>query len=160
MRPAVVYVNLDPAGERSLAELEEAVTTLQMMGWEVIVSDLDRLPPRRREIELLVTGEEVDELQRTAEAICADALSRFEMTEKPRATAVCFISHGTVEDALGILLAFGLETGPNAVRLEGEDIAEVTLNRDGLDHATPAKLQTALEAALNREVRFINAPAT
>jgi hypothetical protein len=160
VRPAVVYVNLDPAGELTLPELEHAVTDLRAMGCEIIVGDLERLPVTRREVELLISGEDVEDLRRIAEATCAEALSRSKLTAKPKATAICFISRGTVEDALGILSAFGVQTGSDAVRLEGEDIAEVAIDRERLDYATPAKLQTALEAALNREVRFVSVPAS
>jgi len=160
VRPAVVYVNLDPAGALSLAELEQVVADLEVRGCNLIVSDLELLPVSRREIELLITGEDIDGLRRAAEATCAESLARSELTGTPRATAVCFISRGTIEDALGILTAFGVETGSDTVRLEGEDIAEVAIDRERLDRATPAKLQTALEAALNREVRFVSVPVS
>ena len=154
MRRAVIHVNVDPAGVLGVAQLESAVSALRDAGHEVIAADLDKLPPRRREIELLHPGEDADELRRLAVAACQEALAGLEPRVEPRAVAVTFMSSGSYEDALGIVRAFGLEPQLEELRLVNEDVAVLVLAHGTLRRAVSAKLQTALEAALNREVEL------
>jgi hypothetical protein len=151
VRRAVIHVNLDPAGELDVDELERAVSVLRDAGSEVIAGDFDKLPPRKREIELLHDGNDVDELRRIAESACATAVGR---KVAPRVVAVSFMSTGTEEDALGIVRAFGLEPHLEELRLVDEDVAVVVLEGTALQRGVSAKLQTALECALNREVEL------
>jgi hypothetical protein len=67
---------------------------------------------------------------------------------------VSFISTGTVEDAVGVLGTFGIDVAPESIRFEGEDSAEIDLPPGALAHTARGKLQTALECALNREIRL------
>jgi hypothetical protein len=151
-----VHVNLDPAGQESVATLERAVEALRDR-FEVLASDLDKYPPTRREIELIRGGDEAGDLAQAAEAACAAALSQAGATASPRAVAVSFLSSGSEEDARGVVRAFGLADGLRAIVFEDENVAVFVLEREVLQRTTPAKLQTALEAALNREVRFVEA---
>ena len=59
---------------------------------------------------------------------------------------------GTLEDAVGIVRAFGLEPELEEIELVDEDTAVVVLADGTLQRAVSVKLQTALECALNREV--------
>lgn len=148
MRRAVIHVNLDPGGVLEVAQLERAVEALRDAGYEVFGGELGRLPPGRREIELLLDGDDVDELRRRGEQACAEALEQ----AQPRVVAVSFMSSGTYEDALGIVCAFGLEPQLEEIELVDEDTAVVVLADGALRRAVSTKLQTALECALNREV--------
>lgn len=152
MRRAVVHVNLDPAGALNLAEVERGVAALRHAGFEVVATDLDKLPPTVREVEVLHYGDDAESLRQLVERACAEAVS-----VTPRAFAVSFISAGTREDALGIIRGFGLEPQLRELRFEGDELAVLVLDGAALRRPRAAKLQTALEAALNREVRFIEA---
>lgn len=152
-----MHVNLDPTGHESVAALLRAVEVLHDDGFEVLAADLDKYPSTRREIELIRGGDEPGEEARAAEAACAAALSQAGSTARPRAVAVSFLSSGTEEDARGVIRAFGLAEGLRAITFEDENVAVFVLEREVLRRTAPAKLQTALEAALNREVRFVEA---
>jgi hypothetical protein len=152
VRRAVVHLNLDPDGVLRVADLERALTALRADGFEVIAGDLDKLPPTRREIELLHDGDDVGELMLIAESACAAALAPSATAVPPRALAVSFISHGSYEDAIGIIRAFGLEPEVEELRFDDEDVAVLIVPPAALQRDLFGKLQTALEAALNREV--------
>jgi hypothetical protein len=143
VRRAVLHVNLDPGGTLGVEQLERAVEALRDAGHEVLAGDLDRLPPGRREVELLLDGDDPDELRQRAEAALAPGA---------QVVAVSFMSSGTYEDALGIVRAFGLEPELEEIELVDEDTAVVVLADGTLRRAVSVKLQTALECALNREV--------
>jgi hypothetical protein len=155
VRRAVVYVNLDPAGYLSLPELDHVLAALRLAGCQVIATDQERLPPDQREIEMLIDGDEPDRLRESAEAACVAALAGCAVSATPRATAVCFTSSGSAEDAVGIVRAFGLESHLRDLRFDDDDTAILVVDRGALDGGNRGKLHTALEAALNREVDLI-----
>ncbi|HWF50965.1 MAG TPA: hypothetical protein VG294_10030 [Solirubrobacteraceae bacterium] len=157
MRRAVVHVNLDPRGQLALGQVNRAVEALRASGHDVIAGDLDKLPATRREIELLQPGDDPDDLRPAAEQACATVLASIAAAATPRAIAVSFISSGSEEDARGVVRAFGLGEQLHEVRLQDDDVAVLVLEPEALGRTMPAKLQTVLEAALNREVRFAEA---
>ncbi len=67
-----------------------------------------------------------------------------------------FISHGTDDDAYGVLAGFGLtgviERTPGA---DGWDIITVTLRSADLQRVPESRIHTALEASTNCEVRIV-----
>ena len=77
MRTAVVRVGVDRAGELAPAQLSDGMARLRELagaaGIEVVENDLATLPPQRREVELLIGGDEPAELQRLAVGLCAKA---------------------------------------------------------------------------------------
>jgi hypothetical protein len=152
LRRAVVHLNVDPSGALSTAQLRAAVAALRDDGHEVRAGDLERLPRRGREIELLGTGDDAGELRRWAEDVGLRALAALDLPALPRAVAVSFMSTGTHEDAVGIVRAFGMEDDVDEIRLVDEDRAVLVLAPDALQRPACGKLQTVLEAALNREV--------
>jgi hypothetical protein len=109
------------------------------------------LPSRAREIELLVEGDDPAGLRAWAEARCAEALG----APGPRAGAATFLSRGTDEDALGVVHAFGIRAGLEHFWEDDEEIAVFTSTRADAAHVAESRLRTALEAALNCEVRII-----
>ncbi|MFD4459037.1 hypothetical protein [Nocardia sp. NPDC058480] len=70
--------------------------------------------------------------------------------------AVTFVSRGTDDDVHGVLAGFGL-TGDVGRALDdaGFDIVTVTLREDDLVRIPESRVLTALEAALNAEVRLL-----
>jgi hypothetical protein len=150
-----VHVNIDPAGALTLAQIGRAVDALRKDGHEVIDTDLESYPAAEREIEVMLDGDSVFELREAAEKACIAALAEFEPPAQPYAVAVTFISSGSHEDALGIVRAFGLEDSIEEVEFVDEHMAVVVLGGNGIRRATLGKLQTVLEAALNREIQVV-----
>lgn len=153
-----MHVNVDPSGALGLSQLEQAIAALRHAGFEVMATDLEKLPAAARELEVIHPGDDPDVLRELVETACARALAPYAPALPPRAFAVSFISSGSREDALGIVHAFGLGAELRELTLEGDDRAVLVFERAAPEHAIAAKLQTVLEAALNREVRFV-APA-
>ena len=152
MRTAVVRVGVDPAGELAPAQLTDGMARLRdsaaAADVEVVENDLVGLPPQRREVEVLIVGDDAAELQRIAVSLCANA---FGTTPVPG--VVTFISRGTDDDAHGVLAGFGL-TG-EIERIPGDDgwdVVHVTLRKSDLERVPESRVHTALEASLNCEI--------
>jgi AcrR family transcriptional regulator len=154
VRRAVVQVNIDPAGTLTVGQLERARAALQGAGFDVIATDLERFPPTERQIELLQEGDDPDELRHLAEAACASAVAAFAPRQPPRATSVSFMSSGSYEDALAIVRAFGLDGEIEELTFVDDDVAVLVLAREAPRRGALAKVQTALECALNREIQL------
>lgn len=155
MRTAVVRIGVDPAGELTATQLTDGISVLRELasvaGADVVENNLAGLPAARREVEVLMTGDDADELTRIAMDMCARAFGTV-----PVPGVLTFISRGTDDDALGVLAGFGI-TGDIA-RTAGEDgwdIVEVTLNRSDLERIPESRIHTALEASLNSDVRIV-----
>ncbi|MGU3501106.1 hypothetical protein [Mycobacterium sp. C31M] len=155
MRTAVVRVDIDPSGLLTPTELADGMTALQGLaaaaGAEVVDADLTAVPVNRREVEVLLAGEDADTLQDTVVALCTSA---FRHPVEPG--VLTFVSRGTDDDAHGVLAGFGL-TGtvhryPSGA---GWDVVEVTLTRADLQRVPESRIHTALEASLNSEVRIL-----
>lgn len=154
MRTAVVRVGVDKAGELTPAQLSDGMARLRDLtaaaGIEVVDNNLPALPPQRREVEILIAGEDPAELQRRAVDMCAKA---FGTTPVPG--VLTYISRGTDADASGVLAGFGL-TG-EIERVAGEDgwdVVHVTLRQADLERVPESRIHTALEASLNCEVHI------
>src|SRR5512132_2588989 len=67
VRTAVVRVGVDTAGELAPAQLDEGMTRLRELagaaGAELVDNNLAAMPAKRREVELLIAGDDTDELQ-------------------------------------------------------------------------------------------------
>lgn len=154
MRTAVVRVGVDRAGELAPAQLTDGMARLRELagaaGIEVVENNLATLPPQRREVELLIAGEEPAELERVAVGLCAKA---FGTTPVPG--VLTFISRGTDDDAYGVLAGFGLSGDIERVPTgDGWDVVHVTLRKADLDRVPESRVHTALEASLNCEVHI------
>jgi hypothetical protein len=150
MRTAVIRVNLNPAGDLASERLAAAVEQLRGSGLEVIAPDFERVPAHAREIELLLPGEDTAALSSWAQDRCAAALG----APGPVAGAATFLSRGTDEDALGVVSAFGLTAAVERAWAGGQEIVTVTIPRADARRVPESRLHTALEAALNAEVRI------
>jgi hypothetical protein len=154
MRTAVVRVGVDRAGELAPAQLRDGMARLRELaepaGFEVVDNDLANLPPHRREVELLMVGDDPAELKRRAVEVCANA---FGTTPVPG--VLTYISRGTDDDAHGVLAGLGL-TG-DIERVAGDDgwdVVHVTLRKADLERVPESRVHTALEASLNCEVKI------
>lgn len=155
MRTAVVRIGVDPAGELTPDRLRDGMARLRATageaGAEVIDNDLAMMPPARREAEILMTGDDPAALQATARQWCAAAFA-----VEPVLGVLTFVSHGTDDDARGVLAGFGLGgVLERAADPRGWDILTVTLRRDDLTRIPESRIHTALEASTNCEVRIV-----
>ena len=153
MRTAAIRVNLDPADDLPAERLDGAVAALRAGGLEVIAPDFGRVPAHAREIELLIDGDDADALRAWAESRCADALGP--QLPRPVAGATTFLSRGTDDDALGVVRAFGVSAELDRFWEDDEEIAVFTLSSADAARVPESRLHTALEAALNCEVRIV-----
>ena len=154
MRTAVVRINVDSFGVLTAAQLSEGMTALRErareLGAQVVDNDLGAMPVSRREVELLIAGDDVDAVKEAGIDLCAKSFGT-----SPRAGVVTFISRGTDDDARGVLSAFGL-TGEivRSPGADGFDVVYVTVRESDLDRVPESRIHTALEASLNCEVHI------
>jgi len=154
MRTAVVRVDVDPSRVLTAAQLGQGMTALlelaRELGADVVGNDLAAMPTGRREVELLIAGDDTDTVKRTGVSLCTKAFGT-----TPTAGVVTFVSRGTDDDAHGVLSAFGL--AGEIVRTPGDDgydIVYVTLREADLQRIPESRIHTALEASLNCEVHI------
>ena len=154
MRTAVVRVRVDPAGRLTGAQLTAGMAGLRDLaaaaGVDVLENNLAAMPAGRREVEMLMAGNEPDALKAKAVALCAKAFGT-----EPETGVLTYLSRGTDDDAHGVLAGFGL-TG-DIERVPGDDgldVIHVTLRKADLDRIPESRVHTALEASLNCEVHI------
>src|SRR5258708_24857599 len=106
MRTAVIRINVDPGGTLSDTDVESGVAQVlagvSELGMRLVHPDLGSLPSSRRELQFLAAGEDPAAVARSARDLCRRAFG----TEPAEGTTT-YLSRGTDEDALGVLLAFG-----------------------------------------------------
>jgi hypothetical protein len=154
MRTAVVRVSVDPSGLLTAAQLDQGMTTLLGLadeaGAEVVPTALAAMSAARREVQLLIAGNDADTVKETALDLCAKAFGT-----TPVAGVVTYVSRGTDDDVHGLLSGFGL-TGEirRCTGDDGLDVVYVTLRHADLDRIPESRIHTALEASLNCEVQI------
>ncbi|KWX68679.1 hypothetical protein [Mycobacterium sp. NAZ190054] len=155
MRTAVVRIGVDLSGELTADQLTAGTAELARLatdaGAELIDNNLAGLPPKRREVEILMRGTDAAALQAHAAAMCAKAFPT-----EPVIGVLTFVSHGTDDDARGVLAGFGL-SGVVERRAgdDGWDIITVTLRKADLVRIPESRVHTALEASTNCEVHIV-----
>jgi hypothetical protein len=93
------------------------------------------------------------ELARHAQRLCVEVFGVSAQLGVPT-----FVSRGTDEDAYGVLDALGIDGDVTRVRgADGYDTVTVRISRANLARIPESRIHTALEAALNCEVRIIPA---
>ncbi len=142
-------VVIDADGELGPDAYEAGLVALREASVEVVASPPAHLPERAREVELILDEAQLAERDDYV-ALCSKA---FGLPAAPG--VVTFISRGTDEDARGVLAGFGLDA-PVERFLEGDDeVVRVVLDREQSRRVPEGRLHTALEAALNAEVRIV-----
>jgi hypothetical protein len=153
MRTAVVRVLVDPEGRLTPARLADGMTALRGLvdaDIEVLDGDIAAMPAGRREVQMLMAGDDAEHLKSAAVALCAKAFGT-----DPAPGVLTYISRGSDDDAHGVLAGFGL-TGQitRAHGDDGFDIVTVTLRKSDLERVPESRIHTALEASLNCEVHI------
>lgn len=151
MRTAVVRIGVDPAGGLTAEQLRSGKAELIKLAAETDARVIDNGLEYSREAEILMDGTDTAVLQQRALAMCAVAFGT-----DPVVGVLTFVSHGTDDDAHGVLAGFGL-TGQVRRHPSGQgwDVVEVTLSRADLRRVPESRIHTALEASLNSEVRIV-----
>ena len=155
MRTAVIRVIVDREGTLTGAEYEAGVGELRTMGFEVVHTPVAHLPERNREVELIVedSGPEPHGAEfRGAEYV--EVCSRIFGTKAVKGV-VTYISRGTDDDARGILSGFGLSGDVTRAVTDDEELVTVTVSVTDQRRVPESRLHTALESALNCEVRIV-----
>lgn len=158
MRTAVVRVDVDPTRQLTPARLDEGTAALlelaSAIGAQVIDTRLATLPPSRRQVEILIAGDDPDEVKRMALELCVNAFGV--LGAAPAVGVLTYTSRGTDDDAHGVLAGMGL-SGEVDRRpgIQGWDVVAVTLLAADLERVPESRVQTALEASLNCEVRIV-----
>lgn len=150
----MVRVQVDPVGRLTPNQLADGMTVLRALvdaaGITVLENNVAAMPAHRREVELLIDGDDADELKRFALDLCNKAFGT-----GPVPGVLTYISRGTNDDVHGVLAGFGL--AGEITRSPGDDgldIVYVTLRKADLDRIPESRIQTALEASLNCEVHI------
>jgi hypothetical protein len=154
VRTAVVRIRVDPAGRLTPAQLTDGMVSLRDLaapaGIDVLENNLAAMPTGRREVEMLMVGNEPEDLKAKAVALSAKAFGT-----EPEPGVLTYLSRGTDDDAHGVLAGFGL-TG-DIERVPGDDgldVIHVTLRKTDLERVPESRIHTALEASLNCEVHI------
>jgi hypothetical protein len=142
---------VDGPGALSALQFSAGVAALERRGYTVVSSPPQHLPERKREIELIV-DDEGGELRADNHAVaCAEAFGT-----EVQLGVVTYISRGTDDDASGVLRRFGLRGYVEREVIDGDDeVVTVTIAPEDGVRVPESRLRTALEAALNCEVRLV-----
>lgn len=141
---------IDPEGRLASDVYEAGLASLRADGTAVIAGPAGLPPGRRKEIELIVDDGGGALLPEPRLDACRAAFGT-----EPVLGVVTYVSRGTDDDARGVLRRFGL-AGDVVRSVEGdEDIVTVTVWAPDGRGVPEGRLHTALEAALNCEVRVL-----
>ncbi|MGY1742239.1 MULTISPECIES: hypothetical protein [unclassified Blastococcus] len=149
MRTAVMRVVIDADGVLGPDAYEAGLVALRRESLEVVASPPAHLPERHREIELILDESQLADRDEYV-GLCARA---FGLPAAPG--VVTFISRGTDDDARGVLAGFGVEAPVERWVEDGDEVVRVVLDREQARRVPEGRLHTALEAALNCEVRIV-----
>jgi hypothetical protein len=159
MRTAVIRVDVDPTALLAPVQLREGMARLVGLvahhEAEVVDVDLAAMPASRRQVEVLIAGNDPDELKQQAVALCVKAFGEF--GTEPAAGVLTYVSRGTDDDAHGVLAGLGLSG--EIERIPGDDgwdTIRVTVRKSDLQRVPESRVHTALEASLNCEVEVIS----
>ncbi|WP_319456090.1 MULTISPECIES: hypothetical protein [unclassified Mycobacterium] len=157
MRTAVVRVDVDPTAKLTAAQLKDGMAALvglaDAAGVDVVEAELAAMPAGRRQVEVLIAGDDPDQLEHAAVELCANAFGTFGAT--PTAGVLTYVSRGTDDDAHGVLAGLGLDGEIERIPGdEGWDVIHVTLRTADLERMPESRVHTALEASLNCEVHI------
>jgi hypothetical protein len=144
MREAVVRVGVDPGQALTVEDITARIDRLADRGAVV------HRRPADRELELILGADDADDARQRTVELCTTVFG-----SAPVIGTITFISRGTDEDALGVVAAFGVRARMERTEEGGEEVAVFTLPTADRRRVPESRLHTALEAALNCEVRIV-----
>lgn len=152
MPAAVIRVVVDPSGRLEDDDYRNGLHHLRAKGFDVVAAPSISIDPHRHEIELIVDDEGHGP---ATEKYLAECLTAFGV--KPALGVITYISRGTENDARGVLARFGVSGTVVRTIESDEEVFTVSLSQETRGRVTESRLHTALEAALNAEVRIVSA---
>lgn len=151
MRIAVIRLTVDPARELAPETLRERSEYFAAQANKSGMRVLSMPTEQHRELRVSLPGTDAAELREIVSALCADVFGT-----RPETGPATFVSHGTDDDAHGVLAGFGITGELSRVDSgEGYDIVTVRLAAACIGGIPESRIRTALEAALNCEVEVI-----
>lgn len=152
MPAAVIRVVVDPSGRLKDNQYRNGLHHLRSKGLDVVATPSISIDPHRHEIELIVDD---DGRGPATDEYLAECLTAFGV--KPALGVITYISRGTENDARGVLARFGVSGTVVRTIESDEEVFTVSLSQETRGQVAESRLHTALEAALNAEVRIISA---
>jgi hypothetical protein len=151
MRTAVIRITVDPRRELAPEFLREQVKIFAAQANSAGMTVLELPSEQRRELHVLLPGTDGPQLRDAVAKLCAEIFGT-----QPETGPVTFVSRGTDDDAHGVLAGFGI-TGEVSRTDSGSgyDIVTVRIPAGYLERIPESRVHTALEAALNCEVRLV-----
>ncbi|MCX4090816.1 hypothetical protein [Nocardia sp. alder85J] len=151
MRTAVIRIKVDPARELTPELLAERAADFAAQAPEHGMEVFERPSDPRREMQVLMSGDDGAALRAAVEKLCVQTFST-----SPEPGPVTYISRGTDDDAHGVLAGFGI-TGDIAREDTGNgfDVVTVYIAANDLARIPESRIHTALEASLNCEVNIV-----
>jgi hypothetical protein len=140
------------ARHRSDDELRDGLRALGHMGYELLPQS-PTPPGADHEIAFVLDG---DDRAVLLEVALTAARQAFGDVVQPG--IVTFLSRGTDDDARGVASALGLDVKVSRHIEAGGEVVMVHVSDADLARVPDGRLHTALEAALNAEVRITTAP--
>ena len=144
----MLRIEIDNEGTLSAHHYERGLKRLAAAGLHVVASPIAHLREFEREIEVILEDPPPGQIGEVVNA-CADAFGT-----PAAAGAVTYTSRGTDDDVSGVLAAFQLKGELQRDVVNGFEMMTVTLSRGDARRVPESSLHTALEAALNCEVRI------
>lgn len=149
MPTAVIRVFVDPNGLLTADAYRAGLDLLRSSGLHVVAAQYLSGSTRRHEIELIVDDDGQGLATETHLRQCHAAFG-----VPPALGVVTYISRGTEDDAHGVLARFGVRGTVVRTVENNEEVFTVSLSEDTEHRVAESRLHTALEAALNAEVRI------
>lgn len=143
MRRAVIRLDADPERVLSAQDIAQGIRDLEVRG----ITVRQRLDDR--DLTLTFDGASRESVREHALSACEKAFGT-----TPALGAVTFASRGSDEDALGVVAAFGVRAHLTRADENGEEVAIFTFPTTDRKRVPESRLYTALEAALNCEIRI------
>ncbi|MGV9862305.1 hypothetical protein [Rhodococcus koreensis] len=149
MPTAVVRVHFDPDGALSEDRFRTGFDQLTRRGLDVLAVGAGRRSDGRREIEVL-TEEPDDDRLADLVSTCSEAFG-----VPTELGVVTYVSRGTDDDAASVLRRFELDGEIHREIVDDDEVVTVTLSGADARRVPESRLHTAMEAALNCEVRIV-----
>ena len=140
------------ARHQSDDELRSGLAALAGMGYELLPQS-PTPPGANHEVAFVLDGED-----RAALSEVALTAARQAFGDVVQPGIVTFLSRGTDDDARGVAAALGLEVEVSRRMEPGGEVVIIHVSPADLARVPEGRLHTALEAALNAEVRITTAP--
>lgn len=149
MPTAVIRVAVDPTGRLDDDAYRNGLRSLRSRGLQVVAAPSLSADVPRHEIEVIADDRDAVPATEDYLAECRTAFG-----VDPALGVITYISRGTEDDARSVLARFGVAGTVEGTIENDQEVFTVSLTETSRARVAESRLHTALEAALNAEVRF------